>query len=121
MPLVPILPAEPARPTLAQPVPRPPVEELGDFPPVVVAVGSGRLLGRPRGAVGSLAVRYGTHPACSISPIPTTSSPAAAMRGAPKRSLKKRAPMAAPTMIEDSRRAATGARAARVCAQRTRA
>jgi hypothetical protein len=42
----------------------------------------------------------GAYPACSISPIPTTSSPAAAILGAPNRSLKNTAPMAAPTMID---------------------
>lgn len=42
------------------------------------------------------------HPACSISPMPTTITPAAAILGAPKRSLKKRVPMAAPTMRDDA-------------------
>jgi hypothetical protein len=35
--------------------------------------------------------------------MPTTSSTAAAIRGAPKRSLKTTAPIAAPTMIEANR------------------
>lgn len=63
----------------------------------------------------------GFYPACSISPIPTTSSPAAAILGAPNRSLKNTAPIAAPTMIDDSRRAAMGASSALVWAHRTRA
>ncbi len=38
--------------------------------------------------------------------MPTTISPAAAILGAPKRSLKNSVPIAAPTMIDDSRSAA---------------
>ena len=46
---------------------------------------------------------------CSISPIPTSISPAAAILGPPNLSLKNSVPIAAPTMIEDSRNAAIAA------------
>jgi hypothetical protein len=54
-----------------------------------------------RDRIGTVASR--AYPACSISPIPTTSNPAAAILGAPKRSLKNTAPIAAPTMIDDEK------------------
>ena len=61
---------------------------------------TGRRLSRPRGAPS---------PRVQHQADADHHQPAAAIRGAPNRSLKNRAPIAAPTMIEDSRSAAIGA------------
>ncbi|KPI21658.1 beta-lactamase [Actinobacteria bacterium OK074] len=59
------------------------------------------------------------HP-CSINPTPTTTNPAPATLATPNRSLKNTAPIPAPTMIDDSRSAATGASSALVWAHSTK-